>query len=94
MLTDAIIHFKKLFKNSLPKIFDPYKVGIAREAILLLDKAEKLIHQDSGRKEIEYLVTRALILGDNAGIFDEKFYQTQTQIQRSGDKASKAGEKH
>ncbi len=91
---DAIIHFKEFIKNSLPGITDVYKAGLAREIILLLDKAENLSKQDGERKEIEYLITRALILADNAGILNERFIQIQTQIQRRGDKASKTGEKH
>jgi hypothetical protein len=94
MLTNAIIHFKELIKNSLPEIIDAYKAGLAREAILWLDKAEKLSLRDGDRKEIDYLVTMALILGDEAGILNEKFNQVPTQIQRRGNKTSEAGEKH
>ena len=94
MLTDAIKHLKEQFNNSLPKIVDAYKAGIAKEAIGLLDKAKNLSLRDGDRDEMEYLITRALILGDNAGILNEKFNQVQTQIQRRDNKASKAREKH
>lgn len=77
MLTDAIRHLKNILKDSLSKAansskYDAYKVSLVEEAIRLLDKAENLSRDlESDRKEINYLITRALILADNAGIFND-----------------------
>jgi hypothetical protein len=77
MLTDAIRHLKEQFKNSLSKVansakYNAHKVTLGKEAISLLDKAEKLSQDlESDRKEINRLIARALILADNAGVFDD-----------------------
>lgn len=94
MLTDAVKHLKEQFKNSLPEIIDAYKAGSAREAIILLDKAEKLSLRDGDRNEIYRLITRALILGDNVGIINERFNQIQAQVQRGDYKEPEEGEKN
>jgi uncharacterized protein YoxC len=95
MLTDAIKHLKEQLKNSLPEIVDAYKAESLREAISLLSKAETLSQDlNSDRNEINRLIARALILADNVGSLDGRFNQIQTQIQRRGYKASKAGEKN
>ncbi|MHB0947271.1 MAG: hypothetical protein ACYC3B_08865 [Sedimentisphaerales bacterium] len=94
MLTDAIKNLKKYFKNSLPEIADDYKASNLREAISLLDKAEILSHRDSDRDEINRLISRALILGDNAGGLNERFNSIQTQIQRGNNKTPETGKEH
>ncbi|MCD4830580.1 MAG: hypothetical protein K8R02_02085 [Anaerohalosphaeraceae bacterium] len=94
MFADALKHLKKQFENFLPEIVDAYKAKILREAISLLDKAESLSHRDSDRNEINRLIARALILGDEAGGFNERFSKIQTKTWRGGYKASEAGEKN
>ncbi len=91
---------KKYFENSLSKLIDDvgygsFKVTSLREAIAALKKAKNLLQDPySDRNEINRLIADAMTLADNAGIFDERFNQIQTQIQRGGYKASKAGEKN
>ncbi|MFA6176821.1 MAG: hypothetical protein WC765_09620 [Phycisphaerae bacterium] len=94
MLTDAIKNLKKQFKNYLPEIIDAYKASKLKEAIGLLDKAESLLYQDSDRDEIDRLVTRAVILCDIAGGFNERLNPIQTQIQRGNNKTPETGKEH